>query len=172
MLMPKINDTLLYLVLTLVLICTLAFGSYKAGVDNTEEEWRLKWAEQAQRLADAERAYTELARAEELRRQAAINEVTTNAQTEIDRARADAAAAHAAADSLRDQAKRLAAAAGKTCSNPSHATAGKAAGSAGLVLADVLGRVEEAGRSMAEAADRSRIAGAACEAAYDALTVK
>lgn len=170
MLMPKINDTLLYLVLTLVLICTLAFGAYRIGVDTTNDEWRLKWAEQAQRLADAERAYSELARSEELRRQAAINEVSQNAQTEIDRARADAAAAHAAADSLRDQAQRLAAAAGKSSCNTRPATAGKAASSAGLVLADVLGRVEEAGRAMAEAADRSRIAGLACERAHDALT--
>lgn len=172
MLMPRISGALLSVLFTVALVGLLLFVGYRIGADSTESEWRIKWAEQAQRLADAERAYTELARAEELRRQAAINEVTENAQTEIDRARADAAAAHAAADSLRDQAQRLAAAAGKTCSNPRPAAAGKAAGSPGLVLADVLGRVEEAGRSMAEAADRSRIAGAACEAAYDALTVR
>ena len=169
MLMPRISGALLSIMLTVVLSGALAFSAYRIGVDTTEDEWRVKWAEQAERLADAERAYTELARAEELRRQAAINEVTTNAQTEIDRARADAAAAHAAADSLRDQAKRLAAAAGKTCGNPSPATAGKAAGSAGLVLADVLGRADDAAGELAAALDRSRIAGLACERAYDAL---
>lgn len=169
MLMPRISGALLNFLFAFAMAGALLFCGYRIGVDTTEDEWRVKWAEQAQRLADAERAYTELARAEELRRQAAINEVTENAQTEIDRARADAAAAHAAADSLRDQAQRLAAAAGKTCSNPSPAAAGKAAGSAGLVLADVLGRADDAAGELAAVLDRSRIAGLACERAYDAL---
>ena len=167
MLIPKINP--LPVLVTVALAGALAFGAYRIGVDTTNDEWRLKWSEQAQQLADAERAYSELARSEELRRQAAINEVSQNAQTEIDRARADAAAAHAAADSLRDQAQRLAAAAGKTCSNPRPAAAGKAAGSPGLVLADVLGRADDAAGELAAALDRSRIAGLACERAYDAL---
>lgn len=165
MLTPKIN---LALVCT-VLVAALAFGTYRIGVNVTNAEWRAKWAEQSQRLAEAQRAYSELARAEENRRQQAINEVTQNAQTEIDRARADADAARAAADGLRDQAKRLAAAAGKTCGASGHAAPGKTASNAGMVLADVLGLVEEAGRSMAEEADRRRIAGMVCEQAYDAL---
>ena len=142
MLMPRINGALLGIVFTAVLAGALLFTGYRIGVDRTTTEWHLKWAEQSQRLADVERAYIELARSEELRRQAAVNEVSQNAQTEIERARADAAAAHAAADGLRDQAKRLAASADKACGNSSPSATGKTAGAAAMVLADVLGRVE------------------------------
>jgi hypothetical protein len=38
------------------------------------------------------------------------------------------------------------------------------------VLADVLGRLEEAGRRLAATADERGIAGAACERSYDSLT--
>jgi hypothetical protein len=39
-----------------------------------------------------------------------------------------------------------------------------------MVLADVLGSVEERGREAAAALDRAHGAGSACEAAFDALT--
>lgn len=163
---PKISDFLL----AFVLAGGLLLCGYFIGSNHKDDEWRLKWAEQSQRLADAERAYIDLAKAEELRRMTAINEVSQSAQTEIDRARADADAARAAADGLRNQAKRLAATASKACGNPGTAATGKAAGSAGLVLADVLGRTDDAAGELAAALDRSRIAGMACEKAYDSLT--
>lgn len=135
-----------------------------------ESRWQLRWAEQEGRLAKAEADASEAARNEESRRQAAVNEAIDNARTEIERARADADRASAAADSLRKQAQRLAASAGKACGNPATAAGGKAAASAGLVLADVLGRADERAGELAAAYDRARIAGLACQQAYEGLT--
>lgn len=147
----------------------VAFAAYRHGVDTTEAEWRAKWALQAQQLALAESHATELARTEEKRRQVAIDLVTKNAQTEIDQARADADRARAAADSLRDQAKRLAARAGNACSNPGAASAGHPATGTAMVLADLFGRADQAAGDLAAAYDRARVAGQACQEAYQAL---
>lgn len=81
------------------------------------------------------------------------------------------AAAAAGADRtgglFRDYARGLAA--GAASCNSTAAAVSPAASSPGLVLADMLGRVEEAGRRLAAEADRRRTAGVECEQRYDAL---
>lgn len=138
--------------------------------DRQDAEWQSRWDKQVADLAEAKAKATEEARNEEQRRQAAIHEVNTNAQFKIDQAQADAAAARATANSLRDQAKRLAAAAGKACSNPGAANAGTAASTTSMVLADLFGRADQTAGELAAAYDRARIAGLACERTYNALT--
>lgn len=144
--------------------------AYRHGAGTADAEWTAKWEQQARQLADAERNAIQLARGEELRRQAAVNEVTRNAQEQIDQARADADRARAAADSLRDQAKRVASKAGAACGNTGAASAGRAATATAMVLADLFGRADEAAGQLAQYADRARVAGQACEQAYKALT--
>jgi len=129
-------------------------GWLLAGV----QTWRL--TAEAARQAEAAEQREAAFRSALITQTEAANEA---AQT-LRRARLDAAAAGRAADSLRGHVSTLAG----QCASPA---AGSASGAgAGDLLADMLGRVEAAGRELAAEADRARAAGAACERAYDALT--
>ena len=91
-------------------------------------------------------------------------EAANDAAQAARRARLDSAAAGRAADSLRQHVARIA---GQCAPIGPDSPAGAAPGD---LLADMLGRLEEAGRELAAEADRARTAGAACERSYDALT--
>ncbi|MDE4918532.1 ABC-type Na+ efflux pump permease subunit [Cupriavidus metallidurans] len=109
------------------------------------------------------------ARLEEQRRTAAQTEIANAAKKDADGARADARDAGAAADRLRQRVNDLLAAAraGKDSAAPSGgATTGDPLG----VLADVLERADRRAGILAEYADAARVAGQACERAYDSLT--
>ena len=105
---------------------------------------------------------------ETTRRLSAQQRAADAAETQSRRARADAAGAAGAADRLRAHAAQLAASA--AACNPAPAVDGAAAAGPGLVLADMLGRMEARGRELAAEADRRGIAGSECAGRYDALT--
>jgi hypothetical protein len=120
---------------------------------------------------DQARAAEAAQRAEEQRRRVALQGAIDDVLAQLRSARADAADARAAADSLRGAAD---AAAGR-CDGGAGVDSAAAAASAaepgaGRVLADVLGELDERAGALAAALDRSRIAGIACERAYDSLT--
>lgn len=144
-------------------------SGYQSGADAKELEWSAKWDKQAEQLAKAKAKATMEAREEEQRRQASIDKVRDDAEKQIARAESDALAARAAADGVLEQAKRLAARAGKCPSNPAATQSGSPAAEPSVVLADVLGRADARAGELAAAYDRSRAAGLACELAYDAL---
>lgn len=129
-------------------------GWLLAGV----QTWRLtaEAARQAEEAALRESAF----RAALITQTEAANAATNSAR----RARADSAAAGRAADGLRGHVATLAG----QCSTP--ATGSAPGADPGALLADMLGRMEAAGRELAAEADRARIAGTACERAYEALT--
>ena len=85
----------------------------------------------------------------------------------MERASADARAADERAGGLQREIDRLLASRGATC-DAIAAQRGQATASAFDVLADLFVEVERAGRAMAAEADRRRVAGRACERAYDA----
>lgn len=147
----------------------LHHSGYQSGADAKELEWSAKWDKQAEQLAKAKAKATMEAREEEQRRQASIDKVRDDAEKQIARAESDALAARDAADSVLEQAKRLAARAGKCPSNPTATQSGATAAEPSVVLADVLGRADARAGELAAAYDRSRSAGLACERAYDAL---
>ncbi|WGS46058.1 DUF2514 domain-containing protein [Burkholderia sp. JSH-S8] len=89
-----------------------------------------------------------------------------NASKQRDQARADADAADAAADGLREQVARFV---GRAHDSAAPA-GGAAAGSALDLLADVFGRTDEAAGEFARIADQRGIAGRQCEIDYDSLT--
>jgi hypothetical protein len=151
------------------LVAAVLFGAYRHGVSVTDAEWQAKWSEQAAELATARAEAERIQRDEEQRRQTAIERVRDDAQREIDKAAADVVTANAAAVSLREQAKRLAERGSSACSSSGPAVAGKAASGAAVVLADVLARLDQRTGELAEAYDRARAAGDACERAYDAV---
>lgn len=101
------------------------------------------------------------------RRLSAQQEVADAAQTAARRARADAVSAGAAAGKLRTHAASLAASAG-AC-DPAATVDGAAAGGAGVVLADMLGRVTAHAGELASEADKRGAAGAECAGRYGAL---
>lgn len=109
------------------------------------------------------------ARAEEQRRTAAQQEAAHAAQTDAARARADARDAAGSADRLRQHVAALAASCGATASDPAAIAGSAPAAGAGLVLADLFRRADERSGQLAEYADQARIAGQACERAYESL---
>ncbi len=143
--------------------------AYSHGVSVTTTEWQGKWDKQALELSEAKTKAVILVREEERRRQSSINKVREDAEKQIALAERDALAASDAAAGVLEQAKRLAARAGKCPGNPSTTQPGPPATEPGVVLADVLGRADARAGDLAAAYDRSRAAGLACERAYDAL---
>jgi hypothetical protein len=143
--------------------------AYSHGVSVTTTEWQGKWDKQAMELTEAKTKALELVREEEQRRQSSINKVREDAEKQIALAERDALAASDAAAGVLEQAKRLAARAGKCPGNPSTTQPGTPATEPGVVLADVLGRADARAGELAAAYDRSRAAGLACERAYDSL---
>jgi hypothetical protein len=118
-------------------------------------------AEQAAAQLEAER----VARAEEQRRARDYQEIANESERLARMARDAAVRSAVAGDGLRERAAAVAA----RC-HPAAAASSASAPNAGLLLADVLGRVESAGRELAAAADQARIAGQTCERAYQSLT--
>jgi hypothetical protein len=146
--------------IALALVATFAAGWTVNGW-RKDAAYETERADLHQAVADAQQK----AREEERRRQEEIENVRTQAQQQIDQARTDAADAGATAGQLRTQLARLRAASGHTCAAGGSPATVDAIG----VLIDVLEGVESTGREIAEYADRARIAGQACERAYDSL---
>ena len=125
--------------------------------------WRLN-AQIAQMQADQAQALTaaiQQARAEEHRRQIALEGIRKDANEQVTIAAADADAARVAAVGLQQQVDRLAA---RRC--PASTAGSPAADPAGLLLADLLGRIDKRAGELSAYADRARIAGEACVKAY------
>ena len=132
--------------------------------------------EQRDRKADqvtaekAARVAVEEARTEERRRITEQQEIIDGQTKALARARADAAAAAGSVDKLRKRASELAAQCDRAAADPAPAEGSAPANAAGDLLADMLGRIDGAARTIAEFADEARIAGIACERSYDALS--
>lgn len=119
-------------------------------------------------IAERDRRAEAAAREEEHRRKTEVDRITGEANDQAEQARADAADADQRADSLQQQIARLLASRGATCSAIA-AQGSPPARDAAVLLADVLGRVEQAGRELAAESDRRGIAGRACERYADSL---
>lgn len=119
-------------------------------------------------VAESSRRAEASAREEERRRQAAVDQVEIKAKEKIDAANADADGARNAADGLQREVNRLRSSRSATCSAIA-AGERKARGDAFSVLADVFQESVDRNRGLADALERSRVAGKACEAAYDGI---
>jgi peptidoglycan hydrolase CwlO-like protein len=131
---------------------------------------RTEYADYRSGIDKAAKEAGEAARAEEARRQLAINQVRDDAQEQIKVATADAATAQLAADGLQLEINKLLA-------NRAALNSKVAAGSATIrdlttVLADLRQRADQRAGELAAIADSRRIAGLTCERAYDALAGK
>lgn len=119
--------------------------------------------DQAQQIADAQA----LARATEQARWSKREEIINDAKTQAAAAAADADRARAASERLRQQVARL------RVAGRDSAAAGGGQGQSGADTLDLLVRLlsgmDAAGRDISGYADQLRIAGLACERAYDSL---
>jgi hypothetical protein len=111
-------------------------------------------------------------RHEEARRETAKQEIVDDAKLEAEKAQFNARAAAAAADGLQQRVATLIASKRGAGANPN--TPGGGSGESGPdaldLLVDVLNRHSRELVEVGGYADRLRIAGAACERAYDSLT--
>lgn len=156
-----------------VLLLAAGIFAYLGKVDAERQAERLRTtlaqtrAEAAATAASATAAY----RALEARWRSAQETIDRDARARQDQIRAAAAAGALAGDGLRLRAAATATAACGGAPAPSAAApaVGPAASSPAALLADVLGRLEEAGRQLAEVADTRGLAGQSCERAYNEL---
>lgn len=119
-------------------------------------------------IAERDRRAEAAAREEERRRQTKVDRITGEANDQAEQARADAAVADQRADSLQQQVAKLLASRSATCGAIA-AQGGPPARDAAVLLADVLSRMEQAGRELAKEADRRGGPGRTCEQFVDAL---
>lgn len=157
-----------------LLVLLLAFGLVQsARLQRAETAIQTERAGRAQDKAAAAMAAASAvmaARAEEQRRQAEIQETADVAKTQAAAARRDAIAAAGSRDRMQQRAAELAASCDGGSQDPAAAEGGPPAAGPGLVLAELLRRSAERSGQLAEYADQARIAGQACERAYQALT--
>ncbi|MCR4508941.1 DUF2514 domain-containing protein [Pseudomonas sp. 32.2.56] len=119
-------------------------------------------------VAERERQATLADLQETKRRMAAIDEVQKNADQQLEAARADAAAAGSALERLKlrlEAAERRSRDAGNTIT----AQLSQAAEADSRMRTELLGRLGALAQLYAGVADESRVAGQACERAYDVL---
>jgi hypothetical protein len=152
------------------LVGVLALVLLTAGATWKVQDWRygkqLNGLESArvQGIAETWR----IAREEEQRRQAAADEVEKNAREQLEQVEIRAVAAESAAGGLRGEIVRLRNSRTATCSTIS-AQQRQAGSSAIMVLGGLLEEADRMAGSLAEALERSRIAGQACELTYSRL---
>lgn len=146
---------------------------HERAVGDARGAARVQQAWDAERMRAQAQAINEAAAnaAETERRLSAQREVIHDTTAQLDRARADADAARAAGQRLRDaQRAYIAAALGAASLDPAVAGAGPTASAAIDVLAELRGRADDTAGELAAALDAAHAAGRACERAYDALS--
>ena len=148
------------------LLLGLLMAAYQRGARDTAKDWQDKWADQQVLEAKALAAASSANRAEEQRRQRAVNEAGNDARIHTVQAGADAVVADAAGQRLHDAARDLADRAGCAASGAAVAERGASATRAAMVLSDLFQRADRRAGELAKAYDAARIAGLACEAAY------
>lgn len=152
-----------------LLLAVLTWQAYSIGHKRADAHWQIKWAQRDAADMQAKAGREAAERAEEQRRQQAMIGVIQNADQQIAQAKADAVGASAAADSLRGTIATLRRllANSETSRLSAAAAASTSRTDARLLLADVLEKSVERNEQLAAYADRARIAGQACEGAYE-----
>lgn len=149
----------------------LHHDGYESGKFDTDQSWNIKWAKRDGKDLLELAGRQEQERTEEQRRQNEINQVTADVQTQLDKARLDAANAQSASDKLQLTIAniRRQLAASETSKLSSAAASSQARTTATDMFAQLLIESDKAAGEYAAAADRARIAGLACERSYDAI---
>lgn len=157
-----------------LLVAFLLWRAYDAGYESADSAWNLQWLQRD--LADSTATlHSEVAeRAEERRRQKAVDDEQKRAADELANVQADADAADLAADGLRKQLtvlqRKLAGSETGRLSSIAAASAAKA--EVASLLAQLLGEADSLAGEFAKEADGRYVAGQTCERTYDKVTGK
>lgn len=167
--MNSILETVGGFLLAVLLIFGALYGAYHHGETVKDAEWQATWDKEVAKQAEAKAQAEEAARAEELRRINSNQQAQAHAIQSTAVAQTDAAAATVTVGSVQLAAAQLATGP-SSCTGHSTAAAGSPpTNHAAMVLSDLLTRADKRAADLASLADKSRIAGLACEAAYDGL---
>lgn len=152
----------------------LHHNGYESGKFDTNRDWKLEWAKRDAKDLLELAGRQEQERTEEQRRQKESEKVARDAQNQLDQAKLDAANAKHSSDKLQLTIAniRRQLAASETSKLSSAASTGTARATAADMFAQLLIESDKAAGEYAEAADRARIAGLACERTYDAVAGK
>lgn len=156
----------------IALVAFLLWRSYSAGYGAADSSWSFKWVQRD--LADSTiTLHREVAeRAEEQRRQKAVDAEREQAEKELARVQANADAADLAAGGLREQLTTLQRqfAGSETGRLSALAAASAAKAQIASLLAQLLGEADAMAGEFAKEADERYVTGATCERTYDAVT--
>lgn len=158
----------------LVLIVLVAFlmrCSFKEGVEKTDAAWSLQWALRDISDLTVTLQHEVSERAEERRRQAAIDEERERSELKQKELAAAAANARLASVGLRSELDELSRqlARSETGRLSAIAAASSTKAEAAAMLAELLGEADELAGAFAEEADGAYEAGASCERTYNAV---
>lgn len=160
------------------LIAALVAGAVAFAGGWAINGWRLdarlsraeeRHAKVLEQLAHGAVAAAQAARAEEARRTAAVEEQRDIAQAKLDGLALELAAGAAVSDRMRRELDALRRRGGACSAAATDGGPGQQGTDTIGLLIDMLEGMESAGREVAEYADRVRIAGAACEGAWEGL---
>lgn len=157
--------------IAVLLIFGALFGAYHHGETLANAEWQAKWDAEAAKQADARAKAEEVARATELLRINSNQQAQAHAIQSTAIAETDAAAVPVSSGSVQLAAAKLATGPSGCTSHPTVATGSPSTNHAAMVLSDLLTRADKRAADLAALADKSRIAGLACEQSYDGLRV-
>lgn len=155
----------------LLLLLVACWGGWRGGYHAADSKWSQRWSQRDADDAKAIAKRTAAERTEEQRRQLRVNEETERAEHELAAVRAAADRADAAAGGLRSELDKLQSRLriSEQRRSAAVADASQARAEAADLLAQLLRESDEMAGAFAAEADRSRIAGVACERSYDAV---
>lgn len=157
-----------------LLVAFLLWRAYDAGYKSADSTWNLLWLQRD--LADSTSTlHSEVAeRAEEQRRQRAVDDEQRRAADELANVQADADAAQRAGDGLQKQLVNLRRqlAGSETGRISAIAAAGAAKAQTRILLAQLLSEADDLAGKFAKEADERYVAGSTCERTYDKVTRK
>ena len=164
-LLAKVAGAALVVAIATAGVQTLRLSDEQRDHEKTKKEH----AEQVALLEKSAREAETKAREEESRRADAIQEIANETQSQLVQARADADAAAASGERLRQHIAAVTASCRRAATDSVVAAASAPAGPADGLLEVVQRRLDEAAERIARHADEARAAGLACQRSYDAL---
>lgn len=156
--------------LAILLVFGALYGAYHHGETLANAEWQSKWDAEVATQALAKAKAEEDARAIELSRINNNQQVQAHAIQSNVAEKTDHAANVSVVGSVHLATTKLAADPSSCTGHPAAAAGSPTTNHAAMVLSDLLTRADKRAADLASLADRSRIAGLACEASYDGLT--
>ncbi len=146
---------------------------YDAGSDAKDVEWQSKWDAEQSRIDKANLEHEKKVRDLESKLQTDADEVNNDGKAKSDSLQIDIADGRNTVDSVREQSEKFAAGTGRCpAQNTGSTSVRQTAASAAVVLSKLYSSCEQRSQELAAAYDKAKIAGDACEAAYNSVREK